>query len=144
MTTTAEVGLTLDGSGFGLGTRSQRYAAIIDDGVVTELMVEPNPGLDVSSAEAVLALIGKQLQDITLPVTPQKLPDGMLYRTRVRVQPVELRVTPERATLLAGELLEGRPRGDVGTSLRMAYRIKDVDTARGYARYFWKATPLVA
>jgi peroxiredoxin len=51
----AEVGLTLDGSGFGLGTRSQRYAAIIDDGVVTELMVEPNPGLDVSSAEAVLA-----------------------------------------------------------------------------------------
>jgi glutaredoxin/glutathione-dependent peroxiredoxin len=51
----AEVGLTLDGTGFGLGTRSQRYAAIIDDGVVTELMVEPNPGLDVSSAESVLA-----------------------------------------------------------------------------------------
>jgi peroxiredoxin len=51
----AEVGLTLDGSGFGLGTRSQRYAAIIDDGVVTELMVEPNPGVDVSSAESVLA-----------------------------------------------------------------------------------------
>jgi peroxiredoxin len=50
-----EVGLTLDGSGFGLGTRSQRYAAIIDDGVVTELMVEPNPGLDVSSADSVLA-----------------------------------------------------------------------------------------
>jgi glutaredoxin/glutathione-dependent peroxiredoxin len=52
---TAEVGLTLDGSGFGLGTRSQRYAAIIDDGVVTELMVEPSPGLDVSSADSVLA-----------------------------------------------------------------------------------------
>jgi glutaredoxin/glutathione-dependent peroxiredoxin len=51
----AEVGLTLDGSGFGLGTRSQRYAAIIEDGVVTELMVEPNPGVDVSSAESVLA-----------------------------------------------------------------------------------------
>jgi peroxiredoxin len=51
----AEVGLTLDGSSFGLGTRSQRYAAILDDGVVTELMVEPNPGLDVSSAESVLA-----------------------------------------------------------------------------------------
>lgn len=50
-----EVGLTLDGSGLGLGTRSQRYAAIIDDGVVTELMVEPNPGLDVSSADSVLA-----------------------------------------------------------------------------------------
>ena len=51
----AEVGLTLDGSGFGLGTRSQRYAAIIDDGVVTELMVEPNPGVDLSSADSVLA-----------------------------------------------------------------------------------------
>lgn len=50
----AEVGLELDGSGFGLGTRSQRYAAIIDDGVVTELMVETAPGVDVSSADSVL------------------------------------------------------------------------------------------
>jgi peroxiredoxin len=52
---TAEAGLEMDGSGFGLGTRSQRYAAILDDGVVTELMVEPAPGLDVSSADSVLA-----------------------------------------------------------------------------------------
>jgi peroxiredoxin len=52
---TAAMGLELDGSGFGLGTRSQRYAAILDDGVVTELLVEPGPGLDVSSAESVLA-----------------------------------------------------------------------------------------
>jgi peroxiredoxin len=51
---TAEVGLEMDGSGFGLGTRSQRYAAVIEDGVVTELLVEPAPGLDVSSAESVL------------------------------------------------------------------------------------------
>lgn len=51
----AEMGLELDGSGFGLGTRSQRYAAILDDGVVTELMVESAPGLDVSSADSVLA-----------------------------------------------------------------------------------------
>ena len=50
----AEVGLELDGSGFGLGTRSQRYAAIIDDGVVTELMVETAPGVDASSADSVL------------------------------------------------------------------------------------------
>jgi glutaredoxin/glutathione-dependent peroxiredoxin len=48
------IGLTMDGSGFGLGTRSQRYAAIIDDGVVTELMVETAPGVDVSSADSVL------------------------------------------------------------------------------------------
>ena len=50
----AAMGLEFDGSGFGLGTRSQRYAAIIDDGVVTELMVEPGPGLEASSADAVL------------------------------------------------------------------------------------------
>jgi peroxiredoxin len=51
---TEAMGLSFDGSGFGLGTRSQRYAAIIDDGKVTELFVEPAPGLDVSSAESVL------------------------------------------------------------------------------------------
>ncbi len=52
---TAAMDLTMDGSRFGLGTRSQRYAAIIEDGVVTELMVEPAPGLDVSSADSVLS-----------------------------------------------------------------------------------------
>jgi peroxiredoxin len=51
----AAVGLELDGSGFGLGTRSQRYAAILEDGVVKELMVESSPGLDVSSADSVLS-----------------------------------------------------------------------------------------
>jgi peroxiredoxin len=44
----------MDGSGFGLGHRSQRYAAVLDDGVVTALFVEPGPGLTVSSAESVL------------------------------------------------------------------------------------------
>jgi peroxiredoxin len=48
-------GLTMDGSGFGLGTRNQRYAMIIEDGVVTWLAVEPGPGLNVSSADEVLA-----------------------------------------------------------------------------------------
>jgi hypothetical protein len=72
----------------------------------------------LTSAEPVLRLIDKQLQDTSLRYTTQKLPGGMLYRTQVREQPVELRVTPQRATLLAGELLEGRPRGDVGTALR--------------------------
>jgi peroxiredoxin len=52
---TAEIGLEMDGSGFGLGTRSQRYAAIIDDGIVTELLVEPARGVDVSSADSVLS-----------------------------------------------------------------------------------------
>ena len=52
---TGAIGLEMDGSGFGLGTRSQRYAAILEDGVVKELLVEPGPGLEVSSADAVLA-----------------------------------------------------------------------------------------
>jgi len=52
---TRAVGLEFDGSGFGLGLRSQRYAAVIDDGVVTQLHVEPGPGVSVSSCEAVLA-----------------------------------------------------------------------------------------
>ncbi len=51
------MGLTMDGSGFGLGQRSQRYAAIIEDGTVTWLGVEPGPGLAASSAEEVLAAL---------------------------------------------------------------------------------------
>lgn len=31
---------------------------------------------------------------------------------------------------------------EVGTPLKMAYRVKDIDRERGYPRYFWKATPL--
>ena len=54
---TAAVGLPMDGSGVGLGSRSQRYAAIIDDGIVTWLGVEPGPGLSASSAEEVLAAL---------------------------------------------------------------------------------------
>jgi peroxiredoxin len=54
---TRAVGLELDGSRFGLGSRSQRYAAILEDGVVTSIFVEQNPGLDVSSAESVLAAL---------------------------------------------------------------------------------------
>ncbi len=48
------IGLELDGSGFGLGTRSQRYAMVIEDGVVTTLNVEPGGGLTVSAADAIL------------------------------------------------------------------------------------------
>ncbi len=52
---TKALGLTLDASGFGMGTRSQRYAMIVQDGKVKEVFVEPGPGLTVSSAESVLA-----------------------------------------------------------------------------------------
>ena len=37
---TEAIGMVLDGSGFGLGNRSKRYAAIIEDGVVTSLDVD--------------------------------------------------------------------------------------------------------
>jgi peroxiredoxin len=51
---TEAMGLAADLSGAGLGTRSQRYAAVIEDGVVTSLEVEPNPGVSVSACEAML------------------------------------------------------------------------------------------
>ena len=54
---TAALGLELDGSGFGLGTRSQRFAMIVDDGTVTHLNVEEGAGVDVSSAETIMALL---------------------------------------------------------------------------------------
>lgn len=55
---TKAIGLELDASGFGMGVRSQRYAMIVNDGVVEELLIEPGPGLSVSSAESVLAKLG--------------------------------------------------------------------------------------
>jgi peroxiredoxin len=54
---TAALGLELDGSGFGLGTRSQRFAMIVDDGTVSLLNVEAGAGVDVSSAETILAAL---------------------------------------------------------------------------------------
>ena len=54
---TAKLGLELDGSGFGLGQRSQRFAMIVDNGVVSHLNVEEGPGIDVSSAETMMALL---------------------------------------------------------------------------------------
>ncbi len=54
---TRAVGLQVDLSAFGLGERSQRYAMLLDDGVVKHLCVEPGPGLTVSSAESMLALV---------------------------------------------------------------------------------------
>ena len=52
---TKALGLELDASGFGMGHRSRRYAMIVSDGKVTELLLEPAGGLTVSSAESVLS-----------------------------------------------------------------------------------------
>lgn len=50
------IGLTMDGSGFGLGTRSQRYSMVVNDGVVEQLNVEEVSGkADASTAERLLA-----------------------------------------------------------------------------------------
>ena len=51
---TRAMGLTTDASKFGLGTRSQRYAMIVEDGIIKELFVEKPGTFDVSSAENVL------------------------------------------------------------------------------------------
>jgi peroxiredoxin len=49
------IDLTFDGSGNGMGTRSRRYAMLVEDGVVKQLNIEEAPGkVDVSSAENVL------------------------------------------------------------------------------------------
>ncbi|MFC3214789.1 MULTISPECIES: peroxiredoxin [Novosphingobium] len=48
------VGLTMDGSGFGMGTRSQRYSMVINDGVVEQLNVEAPGTFEVSSADHML------------------------------------------------------------------------------------------
>lgn len=52
----AAMGLEVDASEFGLGTRSQRYAVVLDDGVITDLLVEQHfADHVVSTADAVLS-----------------------------------------------------------------------------------------
>ena len=51
---TKAVGLTMDGTGYGMGLRSQRYAMVLDDGVIKTLNVEAPGAFEVSSAESIL------------------------------------------------------------------------------------------
>ena len=48
------VGLEMDGSGFGLGSRGQRFAMVVNDGSVEQLFVEAPGEFKVSSAEHML------------------------------------------------------------------------------------------
>ncbi len=48
------LGLELDATGVGLGIRSQRFAMVVEDGVVKALNVEQPGAFEVSSAEAML------------------------------------------------------------------------------------------
>lgn len=49
------VGLTMDGSKFGMGTRGQRYSMVVNDGVVEQLNIEGPGEYKVSSAEHMLS-----------------------------------------------------------------------------------------
>ena len=51
---TKTLGLELDGSRFGMGKRSQRFAMLVDNGVVTKLNVEEPGDYRVSGAEYML------------------------------------------------------------------------------------------
>jgi len=57
-----KLGLDFDGSGFGLGTRSKRYAMLVEDGVVKVLNVEDAPSAhDKSSAATLCSMIDRSL-----------------------------------------------------------------------------------
>ena len=53
---TRALGLELDAAGFGMGTRSKRFAMIVNNGVV-ELLNVDGVALEKSSAEAILAAL---------------------------------------------------------------------------------------
>ena len=52
------LGLDADFSKFGMGTRSQRYSMLIEDGVVKQLNIEEAGKFDVSNAETMLSQLG--------------------------------------------------------------------------------------
>ena len=54
---TRKIGLEMDASKFGMGVRSQRYAAVIDNIVVKSLEVEEAGAFKVSAAEHILGLL---------------------------------------------------------------------------------------
>ncbi len=52
------IGLTMDGSKFGMGTRGQRFSMLVRDGKVEQLNVEEPGAFKVSSAEHMLEQLG--------------------------------------------------------------------------------------
>jgi peroxiredoxin len=55
---TREIGMELDGTAFGMGRRSRRYAMLVEDRVVNAMHLEAQPGTaDESSAEKLLAVV---------------------------------------------------------------------------------------
>lgn len=54
---TQALGLEMDGRAFGMGRRAQRFAMIVRDGEIVELLVESPGEFQVSSAEHVLSML---------------------------------------------------------------------------------------
>jgi len=54
---TKALGLEMDASGFGMGTRGQRFSLVVDNGVVKQVNVEQKGEFKVSSADHVLTQI---------------------------------------------------------------------------------------
>ena len=54
---TRALGLEMDASGYGMGTRGKRFAMVVKDGVVSQLNVEAGGEFRVSAAEYVLGLL---------------------------------------------------------------------------------------
>ncbi len=52
------LGLDADFSKFGMGTRSQRYSMLVENGVITQLNVEQSGKFEVSNAETLLKQLG--------------------------------------------------------------------------------------
>ncbi|TEA80183.1 peroxiredoxin [Allopusillimonas ginsengisoli] len=55
---TSALGLELDLTGRGMGVRSQRYSALLDDGVVKQLNVEAGGQFEVSDAQTMINQLG--------------------------------------------------------------------------------------
>ncbi|PPR17059.1 MAG: Hybrid peroxiredoxin hyPrx5 [Alphaproteobacteria bacterium MarineAlpha9_Bin3] len=54
---TEALGLSFDGTGFGLGKRGKRFAMIVLNGLITHLAVEEAGSFSVSSAESILKVL---------------------------------------------------------------------------------------
>jgi len=54
---TSALGLELNASGFGMGTRAMRFGMIVENGTVSHLAIEAPGEIKVSSAEAILELL---------------------------------------------------------------------------------------
>jgi len=54
---TRAVGLTIDRTTSNMGIRSQRYAMIVEDGIITHLNIEVAPRFEVSDAQSMLKLL---------------------------------------------------------------------------------------